>query len=214
MNDITSINESIQLLIESLKEGDQHQAILEAQKMMQNGVESSRIVTECIEPAMTSLSDKCTVENFNLLEVMLACRAVISVMNELYPSEHKPPPVKATIILATLEGDVHDLGKNIVKMILEINGYNVIDCGKNCPLEQLIDTAEKEKALYVCLSGLITSIIPEVQRTKELLSHRNLQHIKIVAGGAALKQATAELLNVDFLAQTAFEGVTYISSQP
>ncbi|MCP3891464.1 MAG: cobalamin-binding protein, partial [Desulfobulbaceae bacterium] len=120
MNDITSINESIQLLIEYLKEGDQHQAILEAQKMMQNGVESSRIVTECIEPAMTSLSDKCTVENFNLLEVMLAGRAVISVMNELYPSEHKPPPVKATIILATLEGDVHDLGKNIVKMILEI----------------------------------------------------------------------------------------------
>ena len=199
-------------LIEALKNGDKTQAIIEAQKLIESGVKSEVIVTECIEPAMVSLSNKCTVENFNLLEVMLAGRAVTSVMQELFPASAMPPPTKGTIILATLEGDVHDLGKNILKTILTINGYRVVDCGKNCPLEELINTAREEKAFLIGVSGLIISVIPLVQKIKESLAECNLQHIKVIAGGAALKQSSKDLLNVDFVAETAFDGEIYINS--
>ncbi len=204
--------QNIDNLIESLKVGDKNQAIIETKKILQNGIKSKLIVTECIEPAMISLSNKCTVENFNLLEVMLAGRAVMSVMKELFPPGSALPPTKGTIILATLEGDVHDLGKNILKMILTVNGYNVIDLGKNCPLEKLINTAEAEKAFVIGVSGLITSVIPIVERIKETLADRNMEHIKVIAGGAALKQASADLLKVDFLGETAFDGENYVNS--
>ncbi len=199
-------------LIEALKNGDKVQAISEAKMIIESGVKTEVIVTECIEPAMISLSNKCTVENFNLLEVMMAGRAVTSVMQELYPESAMPPPTKGTIVLATLEGDVHDLGKNILKTILTINGYKVVDCGKNCPLEKLIDTARDEKAFIIGVSGLITSIAPLVQKIKNLLLECNLPHVKVIAGGAALKQASNDLLNVDFVAETAFHGEIYINS--
>ncbi len=203
---------NVDTLIELLKTGDKMQSVIETKKIIETGVNSEFIVANCIEPAMISLSNKCTAENFNLLEVMLAGRAVMSVMKELFPPGSALPPTKGTIILATLEGDVHDLGKNILKTILTVRGYNVIDLGKNCPLEKLIDTAEKENPFIIGVSGLITSVIPIVEKIKISLSKRNIENIKVIAGGAALKQATAELLRVDFLGETAFDGENYINS--
>ncbi len=199
-------------LIEMLKIGDKMQSVISTKKIVESGASSEFIVANCIEPAMIGLNNKCTVENFNLLEVMLAGRAVMSVMKELFPPGSELPPTKGTIILATLEGDVHDLGKNILKTVLTVNGYNIIDLGKNCPLEKLIDAAEEKKPFIIGVSGLITSVIPIVERIKVSLSERNMEHIKVIAGGAALKQATAELLRVDFLGETAFDGGNYIDS--
>ena len=199
-------------LIELIQTGDKKLAVAKVKTLLETGKKPHEIVTKHIEPAMESLNDKCTAENFNLLEVMLAGRAVMSVMQVLFPVESVRPSTKGTVVLATLEGDVHDLGKNILKTILTINGYRVIDCGKDCPLERLITTAETEQPFAIGLSGLITSVIPLVQKLKGLLLENNLHHIKVFAGGAALKQASADLLNVDFLAKDAFAGETYLNS--
>lgn len=199
-------------LMECLTSGDKNQAVAEMAKLIDNGETAENIVTNYIEPAMDSLSNKCTAENFNLLEVMLAGRAVMSVMQVLFSPHNIKPPTKGTVILATLEGDVHDIGKNILKTILTINGFRIIDCGKDCSLDQLIHTAEQEKPFAIGVSGLITSIIPQVKKIKSLLKEREMQHIKVLAGGAALKQASIELLNVDYLAENAFAGQSYLDS--
>ncbi len=199
-------------LMKLLKAGDKKQAVIETRKLLGKGEKAQVIVKECIEPAMDSLSNKCTAENFNLLEVMLAGRAVTSVMQEIFPPDKMQPPTKGTVVLATMEGDVHDLGKNLLKTILTINGYRVIDCGKNCPLETLINTAREEKPIAIGVSGLITSVIPIIQKVKDELVKCHMQHIKVLAGGAAVKQATADNLNVDFLANDAFAGEAYINS--
>jgi methanogenic corrinoid protein MtbC1 len=134
-------------------------------------------------------------------------------MKELFPKgELSGIPSRGTVIVCSLEGDVHDLGKNILKMVLTGKGYRVIDCGKDCPLDKLIDTADKEHAHSICISGLITTVIPQVKRTRDLAAKRGLGQIKILAGGAALKQATAEYLNVDYVAETAFDGARYLES--
>ena len=174
------------------------------------GVEDERIVTEGIEVAMGQLDAKCTMEEFNLLEIMLTGRAVMGVMKELYPSGDPPLRTKGTVVMASPEGDVHDLGKNVLKAVLTAKAYHVVDCGKDCPVERLISAAEEEGALAVAVSGLMTSLIPQVRQIKDKMTRRGLGHIKVVAGGAALKQSSAESLNVDFVAQTAFDGARYL----
>lgn len=197
-------------LVNALLDGDQMQAIAEAGRLREAGVAHERIVTEGIEVAMEQLDTKCTMEGFNLLEIMLAGRAVMGVIKELYPSGAPPLQTKGTVVMASPEGDVHDLGKNILKVVLTAKAYRVVDCGKDCPAERLILVAEREGALAVAVSGLMTSMIPQVRQIRDKMTKRGLGHIKVMAGGAALKQSSAESLNVDFVAQTAFDGARYL----
>ncbi|AFM25313.1 cobalamin B12-binding domain-containing protein [Desulfomonile tiedjei] len=197
-------------LVKALLDGDQVQAIAEARRLRGTGVEDERIVTEGMEAAMQQLDGKCTMEQFNLLEIMLTGRAVMGVMKELYPAGATSLRTKGTVVMASPEGDVHDLGKNILKVLLMAKAYHVVDCGKDCPTDRLIEIAEREGARAVAVSGLISSLIPQVRQIRDEMRSQGLGHIKVMAGGAALKQASAESLNVDFVAQTAFDGARYL----
>ncbi len=203
-------NSSMHLLIKAILDGDQALAVDEARKLSNAGVEHERIIKEGVEAAMTRLDTLCTAEQFDLLEIMLAGRAVMEVMKELYPSGVPLPQTKGTVVIGTLEGDIHDLGKKILGMVLTGKGYRIVDCGRNCPVETLIDTAEQEGAKAIGVSGLITTVIPQVCQVREKMMKRGLEHIKILTGGAALKQASPESLNVDFVAEMAFDGARYL----
>jgi len=203
-------NLDMHLLIGVLLDGDQTQAVAEARKLRDAGAGDEQITTNGIEAAMTQLDAKCTLEEFNLLEIMLVGRAAMQVLKFLYPPGTPPIYTKGTVVVGTLEGDIHDLGKNIVKMVLTTKSFRVVDCGMDCSIEKLIDTAEQEAALVIGVSGLITTVIPRVRQIRDVMAERRLGHIKVMAGGAALKQASAESLNVDFVGDTALDGVHYL----
>jgi len=198
------------LLRGAVLDGDVSGAIIEVNKLLNAKVKPERIIKEGVVEVMVELDEKCTVEHFNLLEIMMAGRVIMAVVNELYPIGIPSSQAKGTIIIGTIEGDIHDLGKNIVKIMLMGKGYRVIDCGKNCPIEELIDAAEKETANAIFISGLISTIIPEVREVKSKLLQRNLKNIKVVAGGGALKQISAKSLNVDYVAESVFDGLNYL----
>jgi methanogenic corrinoid protein MtbC1 len=197
-------------LTEAILQGDCAEALSSSKQLYDSGISPEYIVTYGIEAAMSALDSKCTLEHFNLLEIMLAGRAVMEVMKFLYPAGTPQVGRKGTVVLATLEGDVHDLGKGIFKTILLANGYRVVDCGKDCPLRKLIEVAERELPFAIGISGLITSIIPLVKQVKGLLILQDLDRVQVVAGGAALKQSSPDKLNVDFVAQSAFDGLHYL----
>lgn len=199
-------------LVRALLDGDTALSLAEAKTLHAGGVSVERIVTEGVESAMGTLDAKCTLEQFNLLEIMLVGRAVMEVMKYLCPSGIPPSGGARTVVVATLEGDVHDLGKNILKMVLTGSGYRVVDCGKDCPLERLAEAVAKEKPVAVGVSGLITPVVPLVRQVRPLLKNRGLGHVKVIAGGAALKQSSAERLNVDYVAESAFDGARYIAA--
>jgi dimethylamine corrinoid protein len=199
-------------LISALLDGDHARAVAEARGLCAAGESPERLVTAGIETAMSRLDDKCTVEHFNLLEIMLAGRAVGAVIRELYPEGMPAGAGRHTFLIATLEGDIHELGKNIVKSVLSAKGYRLIDCGRNCSLEKLMHAAEREGVQAVLISGLITTVIPQVRQVRPTLAARGLGDIKVVAGGAVLKQATAEELQVDYVAQNAFDGAHYLDA--
>ena len=201
---------NMKLLVGALLQGDQELAVSETKKLMNDGVSVDRIIADGVEFSMVQLDDKCTVEQFNLLEIMLVGRASMAVMKEIYPPGSNPPFTKGTVVIGSLEGDIHDLGKGIVKMVLTAKGYKVVDCGKDCPVEKMINTARKEKAHTIAISGLITTVIPSVKKIKDRLKVLGMSDIMVIAGGAALKQASVSELNVDFVGDTAFDAGHYL----
>ncbi|MEA3374540.1 MAG: cobalamin-dependent protein [Campylobacterota bacterium] len=202
-----------QQLISFLKDGDHINSVEETKKLQDRGYRSEEIIVNGIHPAMELLDSKCTSEQFNLLELMLAGRAVSSVIKLLFTDLESSLSTKQKVVVAALEGDIHDLGKSIVKIVLIGKGYQVIDCGKDVPVEKIIETIEKETAKAVCISGLITSIIPQVKDVKTGLIEKGFSDVLVLAGGAALKQASKEELNVDFVGQTAFEAAHFLQEK-
>lgn len=197
-------------LVAAILEGDSEESVSLAEGLCRGGFTSKQIVIHGVEAAMSALDSKCTLEEFNLLEIMLAGRAVMEVVKFLHPPGTPLAGRKGTVVSATMEGDVHDLGKSILKMVLIAKGYHVVDCGKDCPLRKLIEVTEKEVPLAIGISGLITPVIPMVRQVKGLLMLRNLGQVKVMAGGAALKQSSLASLNVDFVAESAFDGLRYL----
>lgn len=203
-------SETLAHLVTLLQAGEESPAVAEAERLLEAGVDRATLVAEGVAAAMEGLDDKCSVEQFNLLEIMLVGRAMMSVVRTLYPRDEQPPSPRGTVVIASLEGDVHDLGKNIVRMILTARGYRVVDCGKDCPPDRLISRAEREKASAICVSGLLTTVIPQVRQLRGLAERQGLGPIPVLAGGAALKQAHPCELNADFVAETVFDGMHYL----
>lgn len=203
----------MQTLIDALLAGNHVAALAAARRLLAAGETPQTIVVRGIQAAMARLDEKCTIEAFNLLEIMLVGRAVSAVVGALYPESGPPPLARATFVIATLEGDIHDLGKNIVKMVLTGHGYRVVDCGKDCPVDTLANAAAREAADAVLVSGLITSVIPQVRKVRAALDARGLAAVPIVAGGAALRQSSAPSLNVDYVAEDAFDGARYLEAR-
>jgi 5-methyltetrahydrofolate--homocysteine methyltransferase len=115
---------------------------------------------------------------------------------------------KCDFVLATVKGDVHDIGKNIVKLLLENYGFNVIDLGKDVPAEDVVEAAVKAHAPLVGLSALMTTTVPAMEETIKLLRER-APWCKIIVGGAVLTQEYADMIHADAYGKTAMDTVRY-----
>ncbi len=123
---------------------------------------------------------------------------------------------KGTVIIATVSGDIHDIGKNLVALMLKNYGYRVIDLGKDVPTEKILRTAKEEKADIVALSALMTTTMVEMKRVVELAKEQDVT-AKIIIGGAVITQSYADEIGADGYsedAQTAVELVTRLMKQP
>ena len=113
---------------------------------------------------------------------------------------------KGKIIVATVKGDIHDIGKNIVKVLLENYGYDVIDLGKDVEPEKVVATAKAQCVKLVGLSALMTTTTEAMAETVELLK-KELSDVKVMVGGAVLTQEYADMIGADYYAKDAMEGV-------
>lgn len=113
---------------------------------------------------------------------------------------------KGKILIATVEGDIHDIGKNIVKVLLENYGYTVIDLGKDVTPERIVETAEKEKIELVGLSALMTTTVPSMEKTITLLKEK-CPHAAVMVGGAVLTEDYAKTIGANFYGKDAMASV-------
>ena len=113
---------------------------------------------------------------------------------------------KGKILIATVEGDIHDIGKNIVKVLLENYGFSVIDMGKDITPEAIVEKAEKENIKLVGLSALMTTTVPSMEKTISLLKEKNPQ-VAVMVGGAVLTEDYAKTIGADFYGKDAMASV-------
>jgi len=138
-----------------------------------------------------------------------AAKAAFEVIKE--KSAAKSGSVKCDFVLATVFGDIHDIGKNIVKLLLENYGFNVIDLGKDVPPEKIADEVVKRHAPLCGLSALMTTTVPAMEKTVALIK-RLAPWCKVVVGGAVLTKEYADKMGADKYAKDAMETVRYADS--
>lgn len=200
--------------------GENEDAVTIANTLINRGIKPEEIIINGVTKAMEYLDKKCTIQDFCLLELMLAGRAAMDVIDYLCTEGiinddallNTDLYSRAKIILGTIKGDIHEIGKNIFSMVLRSYGFQVIDMGKNADPADLVMSASDHKADFIAVSSLITTTIPHVREIRKYASDRVGHTVKIIAGGAALRQSSAEYLNVDYVADTVFDGLHYIRS--
>lgn len=131
-----------------------------------------------------------------------------AVLKDHMASEGQEQEKKKKIILATVKGDIHDIGKNIVKVLLENYGYDVIDLGKDVAPETIVETAIQEKVKLVGLSALMTTTVVSMEETIKLL-RKKAPDCKVMVGGAVLNQEYADMIGADFYGKDAMQSVYY-----
>jgi len=145
-------------------------------------------------------------------EVLIAAKAMHTALDILEPlladTGVKP---KATVVVGTVKGDLHDIGKNLVVMMLKGAGFRVIDIGIDVPAKAFIDKAESLDASLIAMSSLLTTSMPSMKSTIEMLRQRGLNNkIKTVIGGAPVTQDYADQIGADGYAQDASSAVDKI----
>ena len=135
-----------------------------------------------------------------------AAKAAFEAVKAAMPASDQPS--KGKIVLATVKGDIHDIGKNIVRTLLSNYGYEVLDLGKDVPPQKIVDCALEHDVKLVGLSALMTTTVPAMEETIALL-RKSGSRAKVVVGGAVLTQEYADMIHADHYAKDAMETVRY-----
>lgn len=165
------------------------------------------IINGALIPALDKAGEQFEKGTIFLPQLILtagAAQAAFGVIREKMISENSSPVSKGKIVLATVKGDIHDIGKNIVKVLLENYGYTVIDLGKDVPCEEVVRAALEHRVKLVGLSALMTTTLKSMEETIRLLRESGSE-CKVVVGGAVLTPEYAEKIGADFYAKDAKE---------
>ncbi len=205
-------------LMEAITAGENRQAVALAAELLGMGVSEHQVITEGLTKALEALDAKCTASEFDLVEILLAGRAMTDVLDKvlrprLEAGEREIGDTRTVIVLGTIQGDIHDLGKNIVATVLRAAGLKVVELGRDISAEEFVLAARKEGASFIGVSSLLTFTIPEIRKVKDLLLEHGLSRIEVIAGGAAIARTTPEYLNVDFVAKDALVAWRYIKGK-
>lgn len=162
------------------------------------------IINEHFIPALDIVGERFEKGLIFLPQLMTSAETVKVGFDIIRSLPGKTAPKGESILLATVKGDIHDIGKNIVKMLLENYGYNVIDLGKDVPPELICETAKKLNIRLVGLSALMTTTLKYMDETIKLLRKNNID-CKIIVGGAVLNETYAKMVGADYYAKDAAE---------
>lgn len=173
--------------------------------------EPLNIIQEELIPALNVVGEgfeKGTVFLPQLLMSADAAKIAFAVIKDVLASSGQEEEKKEKIILATVKGDIHDIGKNIVKVLLENYGFDVIDLGKDVPPEAIVEKAVEENVTLVGLSALMTTTVVSMEETIKLLREKK-PDCKVMVGGAVLNQDYADMIGADFYGKDAMQSVHY-----
>lgn len=178
-----------------------------AKELLEN-TESLVIINDYIIPALDVVGDSFEKNTIFLPQLLMSADSAKAAFDEIkahFVMSGAEQVKGEKIIIATVEGDIHDIGKNIVKVLLQNYGFDVMDLGKDVKCEKVLEEAQKNNVKLVGLSALMTTTVPNMEKTIKLL-HDNTD-AKVFVGGAVLTRDYAKMINADFYAKDAMESV-------
>lgn len=184
------------------KSGEITQKLLNVKKPLE-------IVNEDIIPALDKVGKGYEQKTVFLPQLLISAECAKVAFEKIKNSmQNSSQAKKGKIVLATVKGDVHDIGKNIVKLLLENYGFEVIDLGKDVPPEEVLSAVQKNGVKLVGLSALMTTTVPAMEQTIKLLNEKTPE-VKIAVGGAVLTEEYAKKINADRYCKDAMDTVRY-----
>ncbi|MHB1406274.1 MAG: cobalamin B12-binding domain-containing protein [Desulfitobacteriaceae bacterium] len=169
------------------------------QEMINKGVEPLQIINDGLIAGMNVVGVRFKAEDMFVPEVMMSAKAMAGGMELVKPliAETEMPSV-GTVVLGTVKGDLHDIGKSLVAMILESGGFKVINLGTDIAPEGFIKAIREHKPQIVGMSALLTTTMLNMKATIELLKEEGLRdQVKVIIGGAPVSQSFAEEIGAD-----------------
>jgi 5-methyltetrahydrofolate--homocysteine methyltransferase len=202
----------LQQLGKATMEGDQNLVPTLTRQALDEGLDVNQIIQDGFIPAMGVVGEEFAAGTRYIPEMLLAARAMQAGMNVVKPLlEQGEVKTLAKVVLGTVQGDLHDIGKNLVGMMLEGAGVEVIDLGVDVSAEKFVAAVKTEKPQFVALSALLTTTMTAMRETIDSIQEAGLRDsVKILVGGAPVSQAFAEEIGADGYGANATQAVNRI----
>jgi 5-methyltetrahydrofolate--homocysteine methyltransferase len=206
---VTDKSEALVGLIADMKE---EEALALAREMLGSGYDPLTLLDHCRQ-AMEIVGQRFEAGEYFLPELMLAGEMLTQIGKEAKPLIRDSDPVaqgssKGTVIIATVHGDLHDIGKNIVTFMLDINGYKVVDLGIDVPVNTILESIREHKPAVVGLSGFLTLAFDSMKETIEAIEEAGLrEQIKIMIGGGQVDENIKVYTGADAFGVNAMDAV-------
>ncbi len=198
-------------IFDCVLEGNKGKILKEVELAVQNGEDPDGLIQDSLIPAINRVGELFERQEYFLPQLISSAGAMQKAIAYLEPmlGKGKGLKEKATVVVATVEGDIHDIGKNLVALMLKNYGYRVIDLGKDVKAKQIVETALKEKAEIIGLSALMTTTMMRMKEVAGLAKERGCQS-RIIIGGAAVTESFAEEIGADGYSKDAAECVQLV----
>ena len=178
-------------------EGDEENIVRLVEEALGEGWEPIRVSNEALVPGLEEVGRLFASNRYYLPQVMLSAETMKKAFERLKKElQGRKGPSLGKVLLATVEGDIHDIGKNIVATLLENHGFEVIDLGKNVPSDRIVEEAERNKVDIVGLSALMTTTVLEMDKVIKRLKDKGIKALTIV-GGAVVTQEFSDKIGAD-----------------
>lgn len=181
-----------------LQKGRTKNVITLVQEAIEEGMDAIDILNKGLLSGMNVVGEKFKNEEIFVPEVLVAARAMTKGIEVLKPHlQDEATQGIGTVVIGTVKGDLHDIGKNLVKIMLEGKGIQVIDLGTDVSAETFVEKAIEHHAKIICCSALLTTTMPEMEKVVQLVKEQQLD-MKIMIGGAPVNQDYCDQIQADY----------------
>lgn len=187
------------LLSQAIIEGKGDQTAGLATEVLNSGAKPQDIISQVLQPAMTTVGDKFSSGEFFLPDMLLAARAMNNALAVLKPLlADTEMPTLGKVVIGTVKGDIHDIGKNIVATFLSGVGFEVVDLGEDVPDDKFVEAVKENKADILGLCALLTTTMPSLSTVIKALEAAGIRSsIKVIVGGAPVTRDFAARIGAD-----------------
>ena len=200
----------LSLIMRAVLEGDANGATDRVQAALADGVPAETILKEALIPGMEEAGDLFARGEYFVPELLFSARAMSSAVEAMRPQLVKGGYEPAgKVVMGTVQGDLHDIGKKLVSMMLEGCGFEVVDLGTDVPPERFVEAAKESGAKLVGLSTLLTTMLPAMETTIRALREADFADpVHVIVGGAPVTESYAQQIGADGYAPDASSATT------